>query len=460
MTLRTKSRRGSGLTAAAVAAAVGSWALSIATTAALVAVGWFGHATHWSFGLGRHGDSHHAPPSAGDQAAVPAEAHAAGTVRFPSAEALARSGIEVVPVERRPLVSELDVAGVIDYDERRTAQLSSRVAGTIWRVEKHLGDVVRKGEVLLVIDSQDVGRLKAEFLNALVTFESRREQLTILEEVQGAVMGRQVREARAALREARIHLVNDEQALVNLGLPVAISDYESLGDEERAERIRSVGLPAGMLANLEGDLVTSNLLPLSAPFDGVVVGRDAVVGEVVEAARPIFEVADVSRMIISLKVDKEDADKVAIGQPVRFRPDGSDEEYQSRVSWIATEVDQATRTLQVRAEVENTPSLPDAAHAGLRAHTFGSGRIEIDRRGTALVVPRRSVQWDGTRWVVFVPEGESAFTAREVRPGIRDGDVVEVVCDPPDLPPDHVVGSGSHVLKSQVLLERMESGDL
>ena len=321
---------------------------------------------------------------------------------------------------------------------------------------KHLGDVVRKGEVLLVIDSQEVGRLKAEFLNALVTFESRREQLAILEEVQGAVMGRQVREARAALREARIHLVNDEQALVNLGLPVAIADYESLDDEQRAEKIRSVGLPAGVLANMDGDLVTSNLLPLAAPFDGVVVGRDAVVGEVVEAAKPIFEVADVTRMIISLKVDKEDADKVAIGQPVRFRPDGSDEEFQSRVSWIATEVDQATRTLQVRAEVDNL----SPARAGLRAHTFGSGRIEIDRRGTAVVVPRRSVQWDGSRWVVFVPEGETAFSAREVRPGIREGDVVEVVCDPPDLPPDHVVGSGSHVLKSQVLLERMESGDL
>lgn len=462
MTPRTKSRRGPGFFPASILSALGSWALSIATTAALVAVGWLGHATHWTFGFGGHAGDHRSAGHAGAVAhgAEPSRADAAGTVRFPSAEALARSGIEVVAVERRPLVSELDVAGVVDYDERRTAQLSSRVGGTIWRVEKHLGDMVRKGEVLLVIDSQEVGRLKAEFLNALVTFESRREQLAILEEVQGAVMGRQVREARAALREARIHLANDEQALVNLGLPVAIADYEPLEDEERAERIRSVGLPAGLLANLEGDLVTSNLLPLVAPFDGVVVGRDAVVGEVVEAARPIFEVADVTRMIISLKVDKEDADKVAIGQPVRFLPDGSDEEYQSRVSWIATEVDQATRTLQVRAEVENVTPLPEAAHAGLRAHTFGSGRIEIDRRGTAVVVPKRSVQWDGSRWVVFVPDGESAFTAREVRPGIREGDVVEVVCDPPDLPPDRVVGSGSHVLKSQVLLERMESGDL
>ena len=463
MSLRTKSRRGRGFSAAAFLSALSAWALSIATTACLAAVGWFGHATHWTFGFGDHGGGHaavgHAEP--GHEAAAPSEGKAGdGTVRFPSKEALERTGIEVVTVERRSIVSELEVAGVVDYDERRTAQLSSRVGGSIWLVAKHLGDVVRKGEVLLVIDSQDVGRLKADFLNALVTFESRREQMAILEEVQGAVMGRQLREARAALRESRIHLVNAEQALVNLGLPVAIADYESLGDEARAERIRSAGLPPGLIDGLDGDPVTSNLLPLLAPFDGVVVGRDVVVGEVVEAAKPIFEVADVSRMLLVLKVDKEDADKVAIGQPVRFRPDGSDEEYESRITWISTEVDQSTRTLQVRAEVDNSGPAPVAAHAGLRAHTFGSGRIEIDRRGTAVVVPHRSVQWDGSRWVVFVPAGDVAFTAREVRPGIRAGDDVEIVGDPIGGPLERVVGSGSHVLKSQVLLERMESGEL
>jgi len=464
MQLRTKSSRAPRSSLGSLGPAIAGWLTSIATTAALIAVGWFGHATHWTFGLAGH-SSHpagHVDHAVGDATvAVDGAGDAApGTVRFPSREALERTGIEVVPVERRPMVSELEVAGVVDYDERRTAQLSSRVGGSIWRVEKHLGDVVRKGEVLLVIDSQEVGRLKAEFLNALVTFESRREQMAILEEVQGAVMGRQLREARAALREARIHLVNDEQALVNLGLPVSIADYEELVDEARAERIRTVGLPEELVAGLTDDVVTSNLLPLAAPFDGVVVGRDAVVGEVVEAAKPIFEVADVSRMVISLKVDKEDAGKVAIGQPVRFRPDGSDEEYSSHITWISTEVDEATRTLQVRAVVDSQSTPPVVASGGLRAHTFGSGRIEIDRRGTAIVVPSQSVQWDGSRWVVFVPSGDVAFTACEVHPGIREGGVVEIVGDTPNGALERVVGAGSHVLKSQVLLERMETGEL
>jgi len=459
------------MTRVELVALAANWALSIVTTTVLAAIGWFGHATHWTFGLGGH-DGHHATaaetvPAVHAGPGEPAAAEGAA-VTFPSKEAMNRTGIELVPVEERPVVSEVVASGVVQYDQRHVAQLSARVPGSVWRVEKHLGDMVRKGDVLLLVESRDVGRLKAAFLNALVAHESRREQLAILEEVKGAVLGRQLREARAALREARNHLTNAEQALVNLGLDVSIAAYESLDDDTRARQIRTAGLPQPLLRSIDAALVTSNLLPLYAPFDGVVIGREAVVGEVVDPAAPIFEVADVSTMWVVLNVNKEHAASVAIGQPLRFRPDGSDEEYESRVSWISTGVDEATRTLQVRAEIPHAAPAGTAAAgdavagpAALRANTFGTGRIELDRRGTALLVPRRSVQWDGSRWVVFVPAGETAFAARPVRPGVQQGDWIEIVGDfAGGPPPTHVVGAGSHVLKSQVMLDRMEAGAL
>ena len=457
------------ITRVELVAAIVSWALSIVTTAALAAVGWFGHATHWTFGLAGHAghaghaDGHepaaHAAPDHGAQAEAghgEAPAREADAVHFKSKEAMERTGIELVPIEERPMVSELVASGVVHYDQRHIAQLSARVPGSVWRVEKHQGDVVQKGDVLLVIESSEVGRLKADFLNALVAHEARVEQQKILEEVKGAVMGRQLREAKSALREARNHLHNAEQGLVNLGLNVSIADYEPLDDDARAARIRTTGLPHSLLGVIDPDHVTSNLLPLYAPFDGIVIGRDAVVGEVIDPAQPIFEVADVSTMWVVLSISKEDAGRVALGQRVRFRPDGSTDEYESRVAWISTEVNEETRTLEVRAEIPTT-----AGAAGLRANTFGNGRIEVDRRGTAIVVPRSSVQWDGSRWVVFVPTGESTFVARPVSPGVQQGDSIEIVGDfAGGIRPTHVVGAGSHVLKSQILLERMEAGEL
>jgi multidrug efflux pump subunit AcrA (membrane-fusion protein) len=455
------------ITRVEIVAALANWTLCIVTTAALAAVGWFGHATHWTFGLGGHAAAHGpAGHAASDHAAEAAAGHGerqAGhedAVRFKSKEAMERTGIELVPVEERPMVSELVASGVVHYDQRHIAQLSARVPGSVWRVEKHLGDAVKKGDVLLVIESRDVGGLKADFLNSLVTHEARREQLSILEEVKSAVLGRQLREAKSALREARNHLHNAEQALVNLGLDVSIADYERLDDDARASRIRTAGLPEALLSSIDPERVTSNLLPLYAPFDGIVIGRDAVVGEVIDPAEPIFEVADVSTMWVVLNISKEDAGRVALGQRLRFRPDGSTDEYESRVAWISTEVNEETRTLEVRAEIP-AAAVVGTTPSSLRANTFGNGRIEVDRRGTALVVPRSSVQWDGSRWVVFVPAGEAAFAVRPVSPGVQQGDYVEIVGDfVGDMRPTHVVGAGSHVLKSQILLERMEAGEL
>jgi multidrug efflux pump subunit AcrA (membrane-fusion protein) len=441
---------------------VTSWAVSIGTTTALAVIGWYGHATHWKFQTDashlKHGTAHESPAASPGGGAGNQDTAGDIFVRFPSREVVERTGIQVVPMQRRSMVDEIPVNGFVTYDERRIAHLSTRVSGSVWRVEKHLGDAVRKGDILLVIDSHEVGQAKAEFLNALVVFETRREQLAILEEARAAVLGRQLREVRAALREARNHLTNAEQALVNLGFEMSIADYEPLDDDQRAARIRTLGLPAAIVAGRDGDRVSSNLLPLYAPFDGVVVGREAVVGEVVEAAKPIFEIADVSTMLLQLSVSKEDAARVALGQPLRFRPDGSRDEISSHVSWISTEVDEATRTLAVRAEAA-ADLRPGASRQRLHANTFGRGEIEIGRRDGAVVVPANGLQWDGRQWVVFVPVDDTTFQARPVEPGLRSGDVVEIV-GPTAADPalTSVVGAGSHVLKSQILLRRIGSG--
>lgn len=465
---------------------ISGWLLTTATLAGLAVVGWYGHHTHWTFGLAgdhghghEHGQSHahgHADDHTGDQigpAAAKADGAAdvkarstrsgepgtVGAIAFDDVAAVERAGIESVPVRTQPMTEVISANGVVRYDERRIAQLSVRAPGSVWRVEKRLGDAVNKGEVLVIIDSAEVGRLKAEFLTAMVVYESRREALAILEEIRSAVMGRQLREARSAMREARNSLLNAEQALVNLGFEISLDELAALDDDARAERMRVLGLPSEMLAGVDAARISSNLLPLRAPFDGMVIGRDVVVGEIADPSRSIFEIVDLSTMWIVLNVAKEDAARLAIGQRLQFRPDGDDHDYASEVSWISTEVDEKTRTLQVRAEVRTDQPAGSAQRlGGLRANAFGRGAIEVDVRRQACVVPAESLQAIGSDWVVFVPTGETTFEARTVAKGLESGGSVELLGDIAGI--THVVGPGSHVLKSQLLLTQVESGDL
>jgi cobalt-zinc-cadmium efflux system membrane fusion protein len=171
-----------------------------------------------------------------------------------------------------------------------------------------------------------------------------------------------------------------------------------------------------------------------------------VEGEVVSSTPPQFTVADLSRLWVMLDVRQEDMAKLRKGQPITFHPDGAlpDGAAKGTVSWISTEVDDKTRTVRVRAEVEN----PEGQ---LRARSFGTGRIIIAEEPNALAVPSAALQWKGTDPLVFVQQnGGLSFERRLVRIGIRDGDYIEV--QEGIRPGEIVATTGSHMLRSQFFL--------
>src|SRR5262249_23315316 len=128
----------------------------------------------------------------------------------------------------------------------------------------------------------------------------------------GAVPDRSLRDADTALREARIRLFNDQQALLNLGLPVHLPDLDKLPDEQVVRRLRLLGLPEAVVRAHDPETLTANLLPLTAPFDGTVVERNTATGEVVQLTTPktLFVVADVRVLHIDLDVAPEDMPEV------------------------------------------------------------------------------------------------------------------------------------------------------
>lgn len=435
---------------------------SVLTILGLATVGWCGHTTHWTFqwhSADQTGTNDHVsvaannlPEHSGPPISKPVdEKHY--QIDFRSPETVARTGIQVAPVSERPLTQEVTGTGAITYDERIVAQLAPRVSGTVWRVDKRLGDLSQKGEVLAIIESESVGKLKAEFLNALVALDSLEEVYRRLISVKNSIPESQLREANAELREARIRLLNAEQSIVNLGLPLDKVDYVGLSDEERSTKIRVLGLPDSIITSLDSTRLSSNLLPLVAPFHGVIISREAVIGEVVDPSHHVFEIADTSRMWITLDINKEDITLVSPGQMIFFRPDGLDYDLSSHVEWISTELNQETRTLQVRAPVENP--LLEANNRLLRAHTYGTGRIIVRENYSARVVPRESVQWDGREYVLFVQDSPTCFTGQAVKIGLRDREFVEIL-DPLDVG-THVAVAGSHMMKAQWQLYRLET---
>ena len=379
-------------------------------------------------------------------------------IQFASMEAAAKAGVDVEPVMRSPVTESVLATGEIRYDETRVAQLASKAAGTVWRVEKQVGDHVRKGEILAIVDAVDVGRAKSELLAALAQEDLQQKIHERLQKLatQGVTAGRQAQEAATEYSKAHIRVLGASQTLINFGLPISVEQVHDIPADQLARSIRFLGLPRSLTSKLDPDTTSSNLLPVTAPFDGVVVSRRVVPGEVVDTSKMLFEVADTSRMWLMLNIPLEDAAYVAAGQKIVFRPDGGPAEVTGTVEWKSTSSDQQTRTLMVRASLDN-------AEGQLLNEAFGSGQVILRDEPDAIVVPNEAVQWDGSCSVVFVRDkawfedkSPKLFYTRSVRVGAKTDEVTEVIAGV--LPGEVIATVGSDVLRAQLLKNNLGAG--
>ena len=378
-------------------------------------------------------------------------------VQFASADAMARAGVEVDVVQERPMIDAVTANGELTFDPTRVAHLASRVPGTVAFVFKTIGDEVQEGEILALVDSAQVGQAKAQLLQAIVQVQLRRTTVERTSQVaaSGAVAGKALIEAESALEEAEVALISAQQALANLGFELP-EQLETVAPKQLAEDLRFLGVPSYLLASLPTHAQTANLIPLRAPFAGVVVASQIVAGEVVGTSNTLFTVADPRQLWLLLAVRQEDAKYVTRGLPVQFQADDRSAEVTGHVSWLSPAVNGQTRTLRVRVRVGSTGGT-------LRDRTFGTGRIILREEPNAITVPREAVQSTGDVHLVFVRDknyfeqtAPKFFHVRQVRVGARDEQHAELLAGV--LPGEVVSTKGSPVLMGQLLRSAFGSG--
>ena len=215
-------------------------------------------------------------------------------------------------------------------------------------------------------------------------------------------------------------------------------------------------MPKELVGRFDPKSTTGNLLPLTAPFDGVVVSRDVVAGEVVDTKKVLFVVTDPRTMWLTLDLRLEDARSVGVGQKVRFLPDGSNVEAVGLISWISTETDHKTRTVKTRVIIAN-------ANGRLRANTFGHAKIILREENQAVVVPNAAIHWEGDCYVVFVRDKDflkagapKVFHIRTVRLGAKDDKQTEIIAGL--LPGELVATTGSGALRAELLRGNLGEG--
>ena len=373
-----------------------------------------------------HGDEH----GEGEEG----EAHEEGVVTL-TPEAQARAGIRIAPVETRSLDPEMETTGQVGFNEDRMAHVGPRIAGRITSVRATLGQRVGSGEVLAVIDSVELGQARAAYQQARA-----REDLT--------------RETYERERRLAADKISSEQEV----LTARAAHLEATAELRRAEEtLRVFGLSAGQIRSLRGGQSGATLSPVTSPFSGTVVEKEASLGEMVDPEQKLFTVADLSRVWIWIDVFEKDLGRVHLGDGVLVDVDAyPGETFAGKVTFLGGSVNAETRAVRARLEIDNSDGR-------LRPGMFARIRLSdphgkpAEGGASVPVVPEGAIQRQGEEFIAFVLEGERQYRRREVRTGKRSGGFIEVL---EGLKPgEKVVVEGAFLLASEMSKETLGGDD-
>ncbi|MBB1607500.1 MULTISPECIES: efflux RND transporter periplasmic adaptor subunit [unclassified Pseudomonas] len=323
-----------------------------------------------------------------------------------SDEQLRAAGVELERAAPAELSARLSLPGEIAFDADRTAHLVPRVAGVVQQVAAELGQAVKRGELLAVIASPQLSDLRSELAAAQrrlelarVTYE--RERQLWQEKVSAEQDYLQARQAR---QEAEIALANARQQLGALGA----------GGGDRYE--------------------------LRAPFDGVVVEKHLVRGEVVDENTAAFTLSDLSRVWATFAVAPRDLAWVQLGKAAQVEAVDLGMSAEGRVAQVGNLLGEQSRMASARVVVENPGG---AWRPGLPVQVTLAGAP----RAAAVSVAEAAIQRVEEQDVVFVRR-DGAFVAQPVRLGARGQGRVEVLQGL--AAGEQVAAAGSFVLKSEL----------
>lgn len=311
------------------------------------------------------------------------------------------AGLKTAPAARATLVEAITLPGEVATDPDRLARVSSPASGRIEAVHFREGEPVKKGAALLVVRVPEIAKARA------------------------ALRSNEAKAKAARANAARLRALLDQRLAAEQEVVNAETEAEALELEARstAEQLGALG------AGASGAFAVT----LRSPIDGLVIARNAVVGQPASADQVLGTVADLSEVWFLARIFEKDLGKLVVGARADVHLNAyADEHFFGSVEYIGQQIDPVARTVTARVRLKNE-------RGRLRIGLFGTCQVATSAPSAVeprLVVDEASVTEIGDKRVVFVEErpgeyevhpltlGREALGKVEVLAGLREGEAV------------------------------------
>jgi|JI10StandDraft_1071094.scaffolds.fasta_scaffold426306_2 cobalt-zinc-cadmium efflux system membrane fusion protein len=332
--------------------------------------------------------------------------------------------IQISEASNQKFNSSIELNGEIVADPDLTQTIGTRLKGKVLEIRKKEGDNVRKGEVLVVMDSPEVSRLKSKYLASLARLQATQKNTERIKELVKLKLSadQEARNAEAESSTWQLEMKADKENLIMNDIPVPSS--ESLKDQSSYNQ--------------------GTKIYLTSPINGTLVTRHVTPGNIVSENSIFVTVANLNTVWFSARAFEKDLQFLKLGQDVEViinaYPDTS---YTGRLSYIGSTLDKDTRSIPARITLNNKNR---DLKIGLYGKAFLDERIQT---GEKIIIPETCVLTINSKEGVFIQNSDLEYEWKEIETGGRQDTWIAVNSGLKN--GDKVVSNGGYSLKSLLL---------
>jgi cobalt-zinc-cadmium efflux system membrane fusion protein len=373
-------------------------------------------------------------------------------------------GVKVETVELKSLPMEISVPGKIEVIPTRQFDQHAPLSGRIETVNVSPGQMVKQGQVLAVIISPEMNQLAAQLLQSRLDMESEiaRQHATSNDEVRQAqekfdlsqnnlTRIKKLRDLKIA-PEKDVVAAQSEFEIASSHLKAATTNKNIMDKTLRArleltlapirQRLEMLGVNESDIEDMLKQQKTLTQVPVKAARSGFITAITASAGKSIDPSVSLFTIADLSKVWATADVYEEDMSRMHVGEKVHVMVHALQGEHVAgTITYIGTQVDTQTRTLPVRAEIQNDDyRLKPDMYAELYIQTADSNPM--------IAIPHNAVTTQSGHNVVFV-ETKDGYQPEFVNTGRTVGDLIEITHGLQ--PGQHVVTQGAFQLSAEMV---------
>jgi len=363
--------------------------------------------------------------------------------------------LDTVTVQRGEVRKILEATGIVQAQVGAIVKIGARATGTIDRMLVKVGDPVKKGDLIAVIDSRELSAQRAEERAGLAKLKSELARIEKIYPLQIQEAEAELAVAEAEAEYARANLARQEKLhaqdlIAEDTLDNARKDAEVKINRAAAAEVALVRLKAEYLsearktkdsireaeANIESIDIRISYTRIISPIDGVVSQVTAQEGETIVAGLQVanlITVLDPNRLEMWIYVNETDVGQVKPGQKVEFRVDAyPDRMFEGQVNQIYPQPEIRDNIVYYQALVDISPEQAALLRPEMTTHCS----IVVQVKDDVVALPNQALKWVNGEQVVFVqdkngqvktvkPElGLAGLNNSEVLSGINPGDEV------------------------------------